>query len=463
MRIISLAAVVVLCAAAMADEAPKAGEKKTHTAVRGNLTVTIEGDATLESVDAFEVRVRPKAYVAEWAVASSVENGQVVKKGDVVLEIESSGIKRELVAAESELMLAKANARKAEEDARLGEMADRLAMAESERSLENAKVALKWFEEKDGPNMLKQAEIQLKGVMDNIEDQEDELAQLKKMYKSEELTSATADIVIKRAVRQLERSKQMSTITQDHVAKTKEVSMPQGKEAAEMAVKKADVALAQLKVAQAQGAVARSAAVTGAQVALGRAEQKVADLRADLEQMSVKSPVDGVVYWGGLAGGQWQNNAAKALKRGEKVAPQLVIMTIAPAGKMKAVIAVPEAKVASVAVGQAAQVSPKLLSEKKYDGKVTAISRTAGARAGASGFDVTLDLPEVDERLAPGMTAAVRIAAGEARDVVLLPVSAVKDGKVKTDAGERAVKVGRTDGKMVEIVEGVKEGEKVVE
>ena len=38
------------------------------------------------------------------------------------------------------------------------------------------------------------AELQLKEFKDGIEDQQDELNEIKKMYKSEELTSATADM-----------------------------------------------------------------------------------------------------------------------------------------------------------------------------------------------------------------------------------------------------------------------------
>ena len=73
-------------------------------------------------------------------------------------------------------------------------------MAEAEQNV-------KWFDTVDGPQMLKGVDIQLAMAKNQMNDEQDELDQLKKMYKSEELTNATADIVVKRAVRQLEMSK----------------------------------------------------------------------------------------------------------------------------------------------------------------------------------------------------------------------------------------------------------------
>jgi len=79
------------------------------------------------------------------------------------------------------------------------------------------------------------------------------------------------------------------------------------------------------------------------------------------------------------------------------------------------------------------------------------------------------DLPD-NEGLNPGMSAQVKIQAGEISDVLLVPVQAVaeKEGKhyayVSRFGGvdRREVDVGETNEKFVEVKSGLEEGEKVV-
>ena len=82
------------------------------------------------------------------------------------------------------------------------------------------------------------------------------------------------------------------------------------------------------------------------------------------------------------------------------------------------------------------------------------------------GFVTTIDLENADARLIPGMKATVVIDAGKVKDALLLPLSSVVGGKVKMKQEndkvvEKAVKVGKTDGKMVQILSGLNEGDEV--
>jgi multidrug efflux pump subunit AcrA (membrane-fusion protein) len=437
-----------------------------HVVAKGTLVPDVSGDAIFEAVGPLEVRVRAKQYAGELVVVSAAGDGALVKKGDIILQIDSAPAERELALANNELVLAEANLVKAKDDARLGETADGVALALAQKELENAGAALKWFESAEGPDMVKQAEVMLKMAKDQIEDQGDELDQLKKMYKTEDLTTATADIVVKRAVRQLSRSQEMLGITQNQTGKVKELTFPQTRFTSEQAVKKAKVALEQLESAQAQSRVARATSLVSAQIAQEKATQKVAELRLDVAQLKVAAPSDGVVYWGFMQNGAWQNPNPRALLAGEKAAAQQILLTLAYPGKLRAVLNVPENKLAFVVAGQAADVAPKLLPERRYEGKVSSIARTATARGGVTGFEVEIDAGDLDGRLSPGMTAVVKVETAKIEDVVVVPVGAVEGNKVKVMVEgkgevEREVVTGRSDGKMVEIVKGLGVGEKV--
>lgn len=439
---------------------------KVHKVERGVLVIPIDAEAVLEPAEPQEVRIRPKAYAGELVVVSAAQAGAKVKKGQVVLELDPANITRELEAAANDLALARANFKKAQEDARLGELADRVALEGATREVENARQNLKWFDEVDGPNALKGGAIQVKDFKDRMEDQNDELDQLRKMYKTDDLTTATADIVIKRAVRALERSKEQLPLVEDMARKTKDLANPQARSGLEIAVKKAQIAMDQLQAAQEQGKVARESAVTTAKLALAKAEQKSSELRGDREALSVAAASDGMVYYGSLVGGQWQNANPRALRAGEKVAAQQVLMTIVPPGKMSAVLVVPENKMPLVVPGDRARIVLRALPSAR-EGVVSAISPVAVTRGSATGYEVRVEIAGPDEMMMAGMTAHVTLPAGRVEGVKLVPANCVKEGKVMVRAGgkdeERAVTVGRSDGKKVEVVAGVEEGEEVVE
>ncbi|SIO15755.1 Multidrug efflux pump subunit AcrA (membrane-fusion protein) [Agromyces cerinus subsp. cerinus] len=94
---------------------------------------------------------------------------------------------------------------------------------------------------------------------------------------------------------------------------------------------------------------------------------------------------------------------------------------------------------------------------------------TGGEASG--GTTVRCSVPG-DVRVFPGLSAQAKISAGSADDVLVVPVTAVEGGAetgvvwLVTADGERVeqpVKLGLSDGTQVEVVEGVAEGDQVLE
>src|SRR4051812_41688916 len=82
-------------------------------------------------------------------------------------------------------------------------------------------------------------------------------------------------------------------------------------------------------------------------------------------------------------------------------------------------------------------------------------------------FELTLDVPQVDPRVQPGMKANVTVEATEIADVLLVPNSALSGGKVWKRAKDNketqvVVVTGRSDGKMTEIRSGLSEGDEIL-
>lgn len=436
----------------------------THVVKKGQLNLDITGEGVFAAVEPALVRLKLKAYAGPLTVVSAAAPWSTVKKGDSLLELERQEIKWAVEQAETAAETARAAFRKAELDQELGQKADALALRIQEDAVKNAEAAVKWFETVDGPQMLKQLELQVKNIKDSVEDQNDELDQLRKMYNSEELTTATSDIVIKRSVRRLDQTRIVQQMTEQRADKMKNNEYPIAKQRVLDAQEQARQALAMLKLTQETGAVARKGGLVAARIAKEQAENKLKDIREDLALFSVKSPADGVVAYGQVVDGAWQGGDPKAFKPGEKLAAGATVMRVINPGKLDVEMSLTEAQAFWLEAGAKARVTPAAFPTLSYEG--TASAPTVAPKASALGFVVTVALPQTDPRLLPGMKAQVKIEGQKKDAVLLVPLSAVADGKVtvkkdgKTE--EKAVKLGRSDGANAEVVSGLNEGDEVV-
>jgi multidrug efflux pump subunit AcrA (membrane-fusion protein) len=455
----------MLCLFARA-EAPSTQTTETTPVTRGTITALIEADGYLEPIEPVEIRVRPESYQGDLKVKSVAPHGSAVRSGDVILAIDPSNLNRQLSEAENTLVAARAALVKAESDEYLGEQADALALQQARDELANAEASLKWWEDVDGKQMLKTAELGVRNARNSVEDQTDELDQLKKMYKTEDLTNATSEIVIKRAVRQLDLAKIMHTMSEWREGKVKNFDYTIARQRLIYGIEAEKQQLAQLKAQQDLQRVQRKTALASARMGLEKAEVKVNELKSDAEAFAVSAPADGVVYYGQLTGGSWQNSGPKAVRSGEKITAGNVVMTLAQPGRLRLVVDIPESKVSWVSGGSEARISPVALPELATTGKCQDIAPVGGAREGGQGFVSHFDVPLRDPKLLPGMKASVRIDGGTSNDVLVVPTSAITKGRVKVKEDDkevwRDVVVGRSEGESTEIRHGLKEGELVI-
>jgi hypothetical protein len=112
--------------------------------------------------------------------------------------------------------------------------------------------------------------------------------------------------------------------------------------------------------------------------------------------------------------------------------------------------------------GEGDDVQPSGYSEPGDEG--------GGAGGEGGGASITCRVPE-DVRVFDGLTMTMSIDAGRAEDVLVVPITAVR-GLVGTgtvwvledgEPAERRVRLGLSDGQVVEIRKGLKEGEEILE
>lgn len=452
-------------AATQATTAPTTAPAPTLVK-KGTLELEVKTDAFLQPLDAYELKLKMKAYSGPLTVVSAAAPGAMVKQGDALLELDPKNINWDLEQAANAAAAAKVALTKAEADLALGQKMDALALRQSEDGVKNAEASVKWFEQVDGPQMLLSAELQVRQIRNRVEDQDDELEQLRKMYKSEDLTSATADIVVKRAVRSLELMKISQKMTEERKEKTTTHEYPIARQRVLDALEQARYALAALETAQQQSAVQRKNAVSAARIGLEQAEQKLADLTADFALFSTKSPADGVVIYGNLVEGAWQGGDPKVLKAGEKLAAGAIALRVVTLGKLKVDVGLSESQATWVQAGMKATITPVAFPQLSYESTATAPLAKPRGPQNQFGYEITLPIESADPRVQPGMKANVRIEAPK-EEAIVVPLSFVTNGKVTVKGKDgnpetRTCEFGRSDGTQIEVKSGLSVGEELI-
>jgi HlyD family secretion protein len=434
------------------------------TVHRGNLDLALDFKGVFEPIQPFEVRLNPRRYHDEFIITQIVPPGSKVSKGDILLQLDTDKIDTAIAAAQNELTIADANLAKAQADLRIGKQADALTMSSAKENLVDSQTQLKRWDDIDGP-IAQLANSMPSRIADfEVENANDELNELKKMYKSEDLTSETADIVMKRAVRVLGLQKLIDKT--NHAANDRYDDFEFGILRQQMSdgVDQQSIGVDQLNAAQVQSADLRQTALVTAQAGRDDAQKNLDQLHRDRELFSITSGVDGIVVYGSFKQKAWNPIDPDQLAPGEKVQQDQVVLTVYQPGRLSLTAECPENQLSYFTAGTKVNVTPQSLPDLTYEG--TGHAPPAVADAGQL-FSIPIDLPAVDPRLAPGYAADINFNAGKRENVLLVPLTAVWRDKVwlATDPKNpepRTVTLGASDGRNIEIKSGLKEGDTIL-
>ena len=179
----------------------------------------------------------------------------------------------------------------------------------------------------------------------------------------------------------------------------------------------------------------------------------------------IKSPITGII----LAQSVFQGDPVVPLTNFQ---PGTELCSLADMGSLLFKGTVDEIDVGKIADGLAAEIQIGALPEAKIPGHVDRIFPKAKKEGNATLFDIWILIDDLaGATLRAGFSATASIQIRERRQVALLPERLVlfEDGRkfVEVPDGEKTRKVevrtGLSDGLNIEILDGVKEGDQVVE
>jgi HlyD family secretion protein len=216
----------------------------------------------------------------------------------------------------------------------------------------------------------------------------------------------------------------------------------------QLAISQARVAEARAQVAQAKAAAERAA--EDAANATLRAPIRGTVLTRDVE---IGSPVSSILNLGANA---------------------TLVMTLGDIDRVFARGKVDEADIGRVRLGQPARIRVETFADRVFNGRVTQISPMGVEKDNVTTFEVKVSIDNPGKELKANMTANAEIMLEEHPNALIVPEAAVTyDARknafvevvapgVKTGRRRVAVKIGVGNGTKIQILEGLKVGDKVI-
>jgi HlyD family secretion protein len=450
-------------------------KRKTLKVATKRLKVDVPLDGVLVASKMEEVTFRPKAW-SEWEIEEVVDHGAKVHKGERLFKFDDDKINEALQDMELEQRISELSLTRSEEEMPRMEKTLKMESEDANRSNDHAKEDFKRYNEVDRPMAIKTAEFMMKYYNFMLDYEKDELKELEKMYKADDLTEETEEIVLKRQREQVafaEFSVEGAKIETEEMLK---VRIPR------MDVRMKEM-LDRTALSKARAQLALSIDVNRARYELEQRKKmrtksldRHAKLLGDKELMEIKSPADGIVFYGQCTNGRWSDaqSLISRYKPHNNVSGGSVLMTIVKPRPLFITSAIDEAKRPDVAKGQKAKVTLPVEGTNRIGGEVKSISPIP---VGSGRFEIMLDIKQdqIPDWVVPGMNCKIQVTVYDKKDALAVPKKAVHDDKDDPDQHyvwlvkdpddqeakpeRRNVKLGKRKDDDVEVVKGLKKGD----
>lgn len=429
---------------------------------RGTLRITVSASGVLAPVGAQSYGAEVPGV--EMKILELAPEGSTAAAGTVLVRFDDGPFRRELEAAESravQMAGEEEQARQAHRALVAGQRSDR---SEAEAALRRAELDLTTFVNGTAPMAVRESAAAVERREREAEDAARKVRDIapfveKGFISRDEFRTAErradqaeADLVLAR-----QQHETLVGYTHPQLLAQKQEEVRARREAVGRSGEKGAA-----QVAQAHAALALAEART----AEARRSAEEARRRLSLCTVAARSP--GTVVYRTLFE---KNGERRRVRAGDSVFAGQPVVDLPDMSRFLVEARVREGEVHRLSPGLPADVLLDAFPGRTFAAKVERVGTLSGGDGeNARSFPVVLALDSSDPRMRPGMSAQATIRAGEAVDVLLLPVDAVRrEGKdatclVRTALGvsSRRVVTGRSNAFHVEIRSGLSEGDVVL-
>ncbi|MGH7176189.1 MAG: HlyD family efflux transporter periplasmic adaptor subunit [Tepidisphaeraceae bacterium] len=432
-----------------------------YSVVPIDLEVKILKDGELQAVNNIDILCRVEGQTT---VQTLVKEGTTVKKGEVLITLDSSAIRQKIEDTTLELQKAEADVTTARELREIQISQNTANLEAAQVALTLAKLDLQGYTDGTYPQQVAKAQADLEVAKLSLKNAQETLAQTRVLFSKGFVTAAdvkTSQQGVVKAQLDLDSADNALRVLTHY---THESDLASKRNALSQAEQK----LVRTERENASNLAQKNADVQAKGQALEVMKRRMERYSEQLEACTITAPADGLVVYATSG----DRNAQSALQEGVQVRERQVMLRLPDTSSMKAVVRINEAQVWRLREEQRAQV--RLASNPPIMATLTAISVLADntqrwMNPDVKEYPVDLTLDYTPPGLKPGMGVKAEILVDRAEGVLAVPLSAIftagNDSWVFAISGEglspTRVRLGKTNETHAEIIDGLTANQRV--
>ena len=448
------------------------GQIVYHTVKRTDLDITVTERGNLESqineVVFCEVDDVREDGINGTPIVWIVDNGASVKKGELIVELDSAPIRERLDAQVLQVEEEKAEFIQADVEYMNQEKQNETSLAEAKLKVDLAQLSLEQFgDESAGTFQLDLQDIEL-----SIQTAEaDQLIQQTNLRGVETLYKLGYRSSGELAEARLETLKAERTLAKAISSKREKVKYEFNKMKMELegALDSSRRAQEQVKLDNLANLAQSKARLQSSREQLRKEEERLARYSSQVEKCKIYAPQDGMVAY--YVGSRYRREEIRA---GAPVRPRQKILTLPNLQQMQVKTAIHESVLDQVKPNLSASVTVDAFPDTQYPASVESVAVLPDQGGWLSSdtkvYTTIVAIDDEVQQLKPGMTAVVDIHVAHLDDVVAIPVQAVVQiGNATWCYVEhngrherRDIELGMSNSKYVEVKTGLSPGQHLV-
>jgi HlyD family secretion protein len=442
----------------------------TFVAKRGPLTISVLESGTISPQEQITLRNEVEGRTS---IVSLVPDGSIVKKGDLIVELDASTLKDLIIDQDIAVQRAEAAYIGSQESLAVTENQAKSDIDVARLTMKFAKQDLQQYVDGLYPKDVNELKAKIRLAEEDLKRSEDVNDWSKRLY-AEKYLSETEYLADKLSV---QRKKLDRDVANSNLDLLTNFTYHRQIEQLTSDVNQAEMALERTERKASADVIQAKADLRAKELEYNRQKEKLRKTEDQLSKTTIYAPQDGMVVYATSSGGGRRGpfDRRDPMDIGVEVSERQDLINLPTATLMKAAVDIHETSLEKVRVGLPAVITIDALAGQKFLGRVNRIAPLPDARMQWANPDLKIYptdiyLEDSNGSLRTGMSCKAEIIIAQYEDTVYVPVQAVlrvagqptvyvvKDGSYT----ERKVEIGQDDNKMVRIVSGLEEGEVVL-
>jgi len=428
-----------------------------------DLEIKFTKDGELQAINSIEVICQVEGVST---IQTLVKEGTFVKKGDVLVTLDSSAIKQRIEDTTLSLQQAEADLITAKEMKAIQESQNATNFEAAQIAVTLAKLDLQQYTEGSYPQQLKDAQVNVEMAKISVDNADADLKQTKELFAKGFVTEADM------------KKSELALVTANNAwekAKTSLEVLTKYQHEMDEAAKKNAMVVAEQRLIRTQRENAailaqKSADVQAKQEALALLKRRQEHLQEQFDACTIKAPSDGMVVYASTS----ERYSQTQIQEGAQIRERQLILRLPETASMKAVLRVPESMVPKLQEGQRAMVRivgvPNRLGATLTKISILADNQSRYFNPDLKEYPIDLTLDDTPANMKPGIGCQAELFISRYEHVLAVPLASIYVAggdsyvfiKDADNVKPTKVTIGATNETDAEVKQGVAAGQEVI-